>query len=430
MAVSGLLALLDDVANVLDDVSTMSQLAAEKTAKIAEDDLSSALKNKEGKLDPKHEIAVVLAVAKGSLKNKLLYFIPGTFAIAVLAPALITPLCLGSGAYICFEGAKKLLEKNNPHKTAARRAALLQAAQGGKTSLLHYEKERIAQAIKTDAAMSLELAGFQLGMVAAAPLLTKLAVLGVTSVAATAVLYTAIIGVIKMDDLALHLAEQQGDGPHQKAQRAIGRTLLRGASPVMKTIAGVGMTALFYMGGHLMISKIPGVEEAFLAVAERLSSNGGLDKIIETAAIIGTGVIGGVTTLGVVTAVKKPLRYVKTQLSAVYTKHLAAPVAKLGTLLRLTAKPAAPENTPQVDDVIEVTLKIDAPEAPLATAADVQKDFTAAANENKAAAPAQTANDNSLKTTFSTIAADGDYCPLPRKTPPEDVVKAMRPPSL
>ena len=430
MAVSGLLALLDDVANVLDDVSTMAQLAAEKTAKIAEDDIGSAIKLKEGKLDPKHEIAVVLAVAKGSLKNKLFYVIPGTFAIAVFAPALITPLCLGSGAYICFEGAKKLLDKKNPEKTAARRAALMTAVRGGKEPLLRYEKERIAQAVKTDAALSLELAGFQLGMVAAAPLLTKLAILGITSVGATALLYTAIIGIIKVDDLALHLAEKTGDGWQHKAQRALGRTLLRGASPVMKSIAAVGMTALFYMGGHLIISKVPGVEQGFAMLAERFSTNPGVDKIFEIGAVISTGVAGGIATLGAAKAVEKPLAYLKTKTSQLYAKRLANPAAKLRHILwhaadfiyPLPGKAPTAEPHRSAVSPIETT-------ATIGSSGALTKDFAAAA-ENVVAAPVFFANDNGLKTTFAKIAADGELCSLPAKATHEPIIKSAPPPSL
>ncbi len=423
MAVSGLLALLDDVANVLDDVSTMSQLAAEKTAKIAEDDLGSAINKKAGKLDPKHEISVVLAVAKGALKNKLLYVIPGTFAIAALAPALITPLCLGSGAYICYEGAKKLLDRKNPEKTAQRRAELKKAVEGGKEPLLRYEKERIAQAIKTDAAMSLELAGFQLGMVAAAPLLTKLAILGITSVGATVLLYTTIIGIIKMDDVALHLAEKEGDGMIAKAQRATGRALLRGASPVMKTIGAAGMTALFYMGGHLMIAKIPGAEHAFAALAETLSTGPGVDKFIELAAVTATGIAGGIATMGAVKAAKKPVMFVVTAAREFHTARLAAPVQKIKTGLWHTLDFFYPVPAEKLKPVTK-------PELQPAVTIETAETAPVAANENVVEAPKPlfAANDNRLKTAFTRVADDGEMCALPRAASAE--IKAdMKPPA-
>lgn len=333
MALSGLLALLDDITSVLDDVSTLSQIAAEKTGKITEHDLTEVF-NKRRQIDPKHEISVIMAVAKGALKNKILYFIPSTFAIAVFAPWAITPLSLGSGAYIAYEGTKKILEQRDPAKAEKRHQNLITALQGGKETVLRYEKDMIAQAIKTDAALSLELSGFQLGMVAGAPLLATLATLTTVSIGATSLMYGAIIGIIKMDDVALHLSEKQGDGLLQKQQRAIGRMMLKLAAPVLKTITGVGMAAMFYVSGRLMAAHIPGVEPAFHAMAEAISTNSVADRFIQIATTIATGIAGGVITLEGVKATEKPVKYMRGKAALLYDKTLAGPLSKLGDTLR------------------------------------------------------------------------------------------------
>ena len=319
MAVSGLLAILDDVGSMLDDGSNLEQLATEKAAKIAEDDITGNVR-KNQKLDTRHEISVVLAIAKGALKTKMLYFIPTTFAIAVFAPWAVAPLCVGSGAYIAFEGIKKMAARHDPHAFENRRQELLKARQGGKETLLRYERERIAQAIKTDAALSLELTGFQLGMVAGAPLLTKLAVLGMTSVGATMLLYTTIIGIIAMNEVARTLASSKGDGWRQQQQRKIGKTMMKLSTPIIKAISVAGMTALFFVGGHLLSAYIPGAEHAFKAVADAVTENGFAQKLIEVAATLATGVAGGLAAYGGAKVLSKPVHALREKTSAAYTK--------------------------------------------------------------------------------------------------------------
>jgi predicted DNA repair protein MutK len=325
MAVGGLLALLEDVTSTLDDISTLEQLAVEKSAKIAEDDLTGNVRRGR-KIDPRHEISVIMAVAKGSLKNKVLFFIPTTFAIATLAPWAVVPLSVASGIYISYEGTKKFLERTDPARAARRRAALRQASGGGKETLLRYEKERISQAVKTDAALSLELAGVHIGMATGAPLLTKLAILTAAGIGTTTVIYAAIIGIIKVDDIALHLAHKEGDSLLAKAQRKTGRGLLRGAGPVMKGLTGIGMTALFYLGGHLLAENVPVLHEAVEHVGHALSHVGIFKSAAEVTTMIATGVASGFAAVGVMAVVEKPALFVSRQLEKTYNAALAKPV--------------------------------------------------------------------------------------------------------
>ena len=71
MAAANLLALLDDITTVLDDVAVMTKLAAKKTAGVLGDDLALNAQQVSG-IQAEREIPVILAVAKGSFKNKLI----------------------------------------------------------------------------------------------------------------------------------------------------------------------------------------------------------------------------------------------------------------------------------------------------------------------------------------------------------------------
>ena len=90
MAGTSLLALLDDIASVLDDVALMTKMAAKKTAGVLGDDLALNAEQVSG-VRAERELPVVWAVSKGSFRNKLI-LVPAAIAISALVPWLITPL--------------------------------------------------------------------------------------------------------------------------------------------------------------------------------------------------------------------------------------------------------------------------------------------------------------------------------------------------
>lgn len=109
---SSLLILLDDIAAVLDDVAVMTKLAAKKTAGVLGDDLALNAQQVTG-IQAQRELPVVWAVAKGSLVNKLI-LVPMALLISALLPALITPLLMLGGLFLCYEGAEKVIHKFAP----------------------------------------------------------------------------------------------------------------------------------------------------------------------------------------------------------------------------------------------------------------------------------------------------------------------------
>ena len=167
---TSLFLLLDDIASVLDDVATMTKVAAKKTAGVLGDDLALNAQQVAG-VKADRELPVVWAVARGSLLNKVI-LVPAALLIATLAPWLITPLLMLGGAYLCFEGVEKLAHKylHNPADDAAERAALTQALVDPAVDLVALEKTKIQGAVRTDFILSAEIVVISLGTVADAPL--------------------------------------------------------------------------------------------------------------------------------------------------------------------------------------------------------------------------------------------------------------------
>ena len=149
MAGSSLLALIDDIATVLDDVALMTKVAAKKTAGVLGDDLALNAEQVSG-VRAERELPVVWAVAKGSLRNKLI-LVPAALLISAIAPWAITPLLMIGGAYLCFEGFEKLAHKflHNAAADEAEHQAELQALSDPNVDLVEFEKDKIKGAIRT-----------------------------------------------------------------------------------------------------------------------------------------------------------------------------------------------------------------------------------------------------------------------------------------
>lgn len=309
MAATGLLALLDDITTILDDVAAMSKLAVKKTAGIAGDDLAVGSHQLIG-IDPKRELPVVWAVAKGSLFNKA-WLVPSALALSLAAPWAITPILMAGGAYLCYEGLEKVLHKNGAkdeehHKGLT--AAVLKSAE----DLKIFEKDKIKQAVRTDAILSAEIVAVTLGAVAASPFLTQAAVLSVVAVGMTVAIYGLVGGIVKMDDAGVHLLQKEGDGSFSKFQRGLGNALVKGSPVILKTLSIVGTAAMFMVGGGIIVHGIPGGEALFSSVAGAVTSSGFLQGAIELAAVTLAGVVTGVACFAGAKVAEKPFARLKT----------------------------------------------------------------------------------------------------------------------
>ena len=200
MAAATLLALLDDIASLLDDVAGMSNMAAKKTAGILGDDLALNAQRVAG-VRAARELPVVWAVAKGSIRNKFI-LVPGALVVSYLMPWLISPLLMAGGAYLCFEGFEAIVERLHARHADAKARAPEVSAPAVPVEI--HEEEQIAGAIRTDLVLSAEIIVITLGTVATAPLLQKAMVLSLVAALMTVVVYGLVAGILKLDDLGLH----------------------------------------------------------------------------------------------------------------------------------------------------------------------------------------------------------------------------------
>ncbi len=257
MAGTSLLALLDDIATVLDDIAVMTKVAAKKTAGVLGDDLALNAEQVSG-VRAARELPVVWAVAKGSVKNKLI-LVPASLMLSAFAPWLITPLLMIGGAFLCFEGfekiAHKLLYKKEEDKV--RHSETVAALNDTGVDIVEFEKAKIKGAIKTDFILSAEIIVIALGTVKDAEFITQVAV--VVSIAAlmTIGVYTLVAGIVKLDDAGMLLLKNKAKNLMGKLKRSIGKAILYTAPYLMKLLSIVGTIAMFIVGGGILVHGLP-----------------------------------------------------------------------------------------------------------------------------------------------------------------------------
>lgn len=257
MAAGSLLALLDDITTILDDVSVMTQVAAKKTAGVLGDDLALNAEQVSG-VSAERELPVVWAVAKGSFINKLI-LVPAALAISYFIPWLITPLLMLGGAFLCFEGFEKVAHKLLPddEESAAHKTALKQAITDSKVDLVALEKDKIKGAIRTDFILSAEIIVIALGTVTAYAFSKQVLVVSIIAIGITICVYGLVAGIVKLDDVGLHLMLKKGQGFFRQLQRKSGQKLLAFAPILMRTLTIVGTAAMFLVGGSIIGHGIP-----------------------------------------------------------------------------------------------------------------------------------------------------------------------------
>ncbi|MFM5221571.1 DUF808 domain-containing protein [Aeromonas caviae] len=261
MAGASLLTLLDDIASVLDDVALMTKVAAKKTAGVLGDDLALNAEQVSG-VRAERELPVVWAVAKGSFRNKLI-LVPAAIAISALIPWLITPLLMLGGAYLCFEGAEKLVHKFLPHEEEAHQAAPVPE------DLAAYERQKVKGAIRTDFILSAEI-------------------------------------IVKLDDIGLHLLQKPDGGA---VRRAVGQGLLVTAPRLMHLLALVGTIAMFMVGGGILVHGWPFLHHLIEGTAGTVAALPGVGGVLAvvTPTLLSAlaGVVAGLVLVVAMTLVSK-----------------------------------------------------------------------------------------------------------------------------
>lgn len=242
----GLVALLDDIAGLtklaaasLDDVGAAAAKASAKAAGVVVDDTAVTPRYLVG-LSPARELPIVGKIALGSLRNKLLFLLPAALLLSAFAPWAITPLLMLGGAYLCFEGAEKVIEAfGGDHAAEAEVTA---------TDPVELENQRVSGAIRTDFILSAEIMAIALGTVSASSLPTQAITLAIVAIGITVGVYGVVALIVKADDIGLHLAGRQSG-----VAQAIGRALVKGVPVVMRALSVIGTAAMIWVGGGILI---------------------------------------------------------------------------------------------------------------------------------------------------------------------------------
>ena len=307
MAGSSLLALIDDIATLLDDVSLMTKVAAKKTAGVLGDDLALNAQQVAG-VKAERELPVVWAVAKGSLINKAI-LVPAALAISAFASWAITPLLMLGGAFLSYEGFEKLAHKFlHREEDAAHKSELAQAVADPAVDLVALEKDKIKGAVRTDFILSAEIIVITLGTVAAASFGKQVAVLAGIALVMTVGVYGLVAGIVKLDDAGLYLSQRPS-----RWVRALGHRILAAAPVLMKSLAVIGTAAMFLVGGGILVHGIPGTHDGVQALADAAEAlpvvGGALALLVPFLIDALAGIVTGALILGILAVGRRIRRH-------------------------------------------------------------------------------------------------------------------------
>ena len=246
----GLVALLDDIAVLarlaaasIDDVGAAASRASVKAAGVVVDDTAVTPRYVQG-LDPRRELPIIKRITIGSLRNKLLFIVPAILVLNAFLPWLLSPLLMLGGAYLCFEGMEKIWEKLSGHGQSALADADKEPAD---------EDRIVAGAVRTDFILSAEIMVISLKAIVdeeggGHSIWYLLAVLVVVAVLITLLVYGTVGLIVKMDDVGLALSRRDS-----RLWRSIGRGLVKGMPRLLTTLSVVGVAAMLWVGGHIIL---------------------------------------------------------------------------------------------------------------------------------------------------------------------------------
>lgn len=274
---SGLVALFDDISVIakaaaasLDDVGLAATKAGSKAAGVVIDD-AAVTPSYVTNFTPDRELPVIAKIAKGSLRNKLLFILPAALLLSQFLPIGVTLLLVVGGLYLSFEGAEKVLEKLGGEKHG-------ETLEDPITDPAAFERDRVAGAVRTDFILSAEIMVIALAEVSHEPILIRAAILIVVGIAITVLVYGAVGLIVKLDDIGLHFAKRP-------RTRKFGKALVNAMPVVLTVLASVGTVAMLWVGGGIV-----------LHAAEQLGLHGPADVAhgLQHAAAQATGPLGGI----------------------------------------------------------------------------------------------------------------------------------------
>lgn len=297
---TSLLALLDDIATVLDDVAVLTKVAARKTSGLLGDDLAVNAEQVTG-VRAQRELPVVWAVFKGSLLNKVI-LVPAALVLSVIAPWLLTPLLMAGGLFLSYEGFEKLSHKYlHPQDDSDRHQELADALADPDVDLAKLERDKVRGAIRTDFVLSAEIVVITLGIVATAALPMRIAVLAGIALLMTVGVYGLVAGIVKLDDAGLYLTKREGAGLWREFQHHFGRAILSATPYLMKALSVLGMIAMFLVGGGILVHGIPALHHGVEHLSHVVHGMPALEGLLGVLANGLVGVAAGAATLAAVT---------------------------------------------------------------------------------------------------------------------------------
>lgn len=235
----GLAALLDDVAMI----AKMASSASTKALGVVVDDSAVTPRYVHG-FSPARELPMIWRIAKGSLRNKLLFILPVALLLSAVAPRLLPPILMLGGLYLSFEGAEKLLEYfTGKHKEKTEHAEPVVDSGTEREELM------VRGAITTDFILSAEIIVISLSSLSDADLVPRAIAMVLVAIGITALVYGVVALIVKMDDIGLRLEAGEGG-----AQQALGRGLVKAMPKVMSVLSVVGVIAMLWVGGHILLS--------------------------------------------------------------------------------------------------------------------------------------------------------------------------------
>lgn len=335
----GFLILLDDVASMMgkvaaaagddiasaaklatsnmDGAASMAQMGVQKASAVVMDDIPVNAKAVAGQaIEARRELAVVARIAKGSFINKV-WIVPAAVAINALVPVLLTPILVLGGAYLAYEGTEKLLG----HGGDADRKS--DTNFDGKETAKEFEDQLVAGAIKTDIVMSMEITFIALGaFYPDASWINQFVSLAMVGVVTTIGIYGIVAGLVKLDDVGLHLAERKGTRLRHRNMRLIGRIILVSAPKLMRGISVIGTGAMLYIGGELIAHGIPPLEHLFHAIREGIESSlsGWVGVVLGILAKMGSEGVAGVFFGLIIVGAMKLYRFLICQIKSAAEK--------------------------------------------------------------------------------------------------------------
>ena len=318
----GLVALLDDIATLakvtassIDDVAANAVKASSKAVGVVIDDTAVTPQYVSG-LSPARELPIIGKIARGSLINKLFIILPVALLLTWLAPQVLPFLLIVGGAYLCFEGGEKVLEKlgwlPGHHE---------EHDEGGATSSEELEKGIVSSATRTDLILSAEIMLVSMAGLGGETGVMRVAVLIGVAFFMTFFVYGLVALLVKADDFGLHLArgalepKDNRPGPVDN----VGRTIVRVMPHIFSVIGVVGTVAMLWVGGHLVIANLAEVGvpvfHHILEVAEHTVSGAGgfVTWLVETLLSGIFGVVLGAVIAWVVVGASSLVRRARTK---------------------------------------------------------------------------------------------------------------------